>query len=302
MKKLCMFFGGVTLVMELTGCTTITVYQSPISKFQSAVNSADSGIRSYLLSVDDIVAKKNLYAKAVTNENWVINDLTDGGISSKAIQVRLQALDTIASYANALNAVAQSKDVSNLQQAAKVLGTNVNNLNNTLSSMAGDKHPLAIQAPVTQLVTLVGTLVIETAQKNAVEKAICAGATDVDAIIAKLAIDLPKFSALVSVNEEGILVRKLDLYNQMKKGTSPKDMEGLISQLVTDYHNMRALQASDVGPLLTEMENAHRSLVAFTASKKTPKDLADLSAQIDVFSSHVELFNNAVSSIQQVTH
>jgi hypothetical protein len=299
MKQLFMPLGLLALVIEFTGCTTVTIYQSPITKFQSAVNSADSGIRTYLLSVDDIVAKRHLYAKSVSTDEWTINDFTDGGISSQAIQVRLQALDTVSSYANALNSVAQSKDVSNLQQAAQVLGTNVNNLNTTLSTMANDSHPLNIQAPVTQLVTLVGTLVIEEAQKSATEKAITDGATNIDNILAQLAIDLPKFSSLVSVSEEGILVRKLDLYNEMKKSTTPKDMDNLISKLLIDYHNIQSLQTSGVGPLLTDMESAHKSLVTFAASKKTPKDVSDLAAQIDVFSSQVELFNNAISSIQK---
>ena len=301
MKRLSTFGGLVALMSALTGCATVTVYQPPISKFQSAVNSADSGIRTYLLSVNDIVAERHLYAKATNPTNpWTLNDLTDGGISSQAIQARLQALDTVAAYANALNALAQSKDLSNLQQAARVLGTNANNLDYTLSKMSGDKNPINIQAPVTQIVTLVGTLLVEKAQKDAVEKGISNGATNVDTIISELTIDLPKFSALVSVNEEGILVHKLDLYNQIKTTAKPQDMDSLISQLVTDYHNIRTLQTSDVGPMLTDMGNAHKALVVFAASDKTPKDLADLSSQIDVFTSHVELFNNVISSVVQV--
>jgi hypothetical protein len=301
MKRFFTRLGMAFLAMSLAGCGTVTVYQSPISKFQLAVNSADSGIRTYLLSVDDIVAKRHLYEKALTNTNWTIDDFKEGSISSAAIQVRIQALDTISSYANALNAVAESKDVSNLQQAAKVFGTNVNNLYGTLGKMAGDSTPLNIQEPVTKLVTSVGTWLVENAQRNELEKAIIDGATSVDSIIAQLAVDLPKFAAVVSVNENGILERKLDIYNKIKTSTSPKDMDALISQLITDYHNMRALQSSDVGPLLTDMESAHKSLVAFARSKKTSKDLADLSARIDLFFSHVEVFNNALSSISPLS-
>jgi len=46
------------------------------------------------------------------------------------------------------------------------------------------------------------------------------------------------------------------------------------------------------------MEDAHKALVVFAKSSKRPKDLSDLADQIDVFAAHVQLFNNALSSIQ----
>jgi hypothetical protein len=286
--------------MLLAGCTTVAIYQSPVSKFQSAVNSANSGIRTYLLGVDDVVAKRHLYAKAATNGDWALSDFTSGGISSESIQLRLQALDTIAAYANALGAVAESKDVANLQQAAQALGTNVNNLNATIKTIDAGDNLADLQQPIESIVELF-QIPIEISQKNALESAINNAASNVDLIIQRLAVDLPKFAVLVDTSENGIWDRKLTFYNEMRKSSAPKDIDGLITQVITDYDNLQTLKHAGVGSLLTDMRNAHGALVVFAKSSKTPKDLADLSGQIDVFASHVQLFNNALSSIQKVT-
>ena len=59
----------------LCGCTTVAVYQSPVAQFQTAVNSASDGVRTYLLGVNDVIAKGNLYDKVgvpiTSGPDWV---------------------------------------------------------------------------------------------------------------------------------------------------------------------------------------------------------------------------------------
>jgi hypothetical protein len=159
------------------------VYQSPVAQFQTAVNSANDGVRTYLLGVNDVIAKGNLYDKVGTpitsGPDWVASDLASG-ISMDTIHLRLQALGTISAYANALGAMAESKDVANLGQAAKTLGDNVNSLSMTLAKADPKLDNLAghLGAPITSLVTLFGTLEIQHAQKAALEKAIIDGSTN----------------------------------------------------------------------------------------------------------------------------
>src|ERR1035437_5763387 len=200
-KNVIRFFCLVGCTAFLSGCTTVTVYQSPVAQFQSSVNSANSGIRTYLLGVNDVIAKANLYDEVKAGNPWSPKDL-NSGIPDKEIQLRLQALGTIATYANALGSMAESKDVANLQQAAITLGTNINNLSGTIQSIGQNANAkqstkslaTSLTDPVTSLVTLFGTIAIEVAQKRALEKAIFDGSTDVDAIIDKLNASVPGFA------------------------------------------------------------------------------------------------------------
>ena len=289
--------------MGICGCTTVTVYQSPVAQFQTAVNSASDGVRTYLLGVNDVIAKGNLYDKVGTpitsGPDWVANDLA-GGISADTIHLRLQALGTISAYANALGAMADSKDVANLGQAAKTLGDNVNSLSTTLAKADPKLDKLAgnLGAPITSLVTLFGTLEIQHAQKAALEKAIINGSTNVDAIIDQLKVDLPKFAALIDTSENAIWQGKLRIYNVLRKNASPNALDSLINQCVADYGSISQLRQAQVTPLLANMENAHRALVVFAKSSKRPKDLSDLAGQINTFSANVQLFNAMLASVQ----
>ncbi len=283
------------------GCTTVTVYQSPVVQFQTAVNSANDGVRTYLLGVNDVIAKGNIYDKVRTagSPDWVAKDL-ESGIPANEIQLRLQALGTISTYANALGAMAESKDVANLAQAAKALGDNVNSLSTTIANNMHGKDPMAsaLGGPITSLVTFFGTIGIEHAQKAALEKAIVDGSTNVDAIIDCLKVDLPKFSVLIDTSENAIWQGKLKIYNDLRKSASPKDLDSLINQFIADYDSVEQLRQAQVTSLLANMEIAHKALVIFAKSSKSPKDLSDLAGQINTFSANVQLFNAALASIQ----
>src|SRR5260370_28376940 len=179
--KLCSWIVRVSVGLGLCRCPTVSVYQSRIGSFQAAVNAANDSIRPYLLGVNNLIAEANLYDKVGMDKPWGTEDL-HAGIPPEEIQVRLQALSTIASYANALGAVANAKDVEQLAQAAKALGNDVNGLSTTFQGLAAKRSAgsgqgatakqaatLDLSGPVSSLVTLVGTLVIEPKQKAAIE-------------------------------------------------------------------------------------------------------------------------------------
>jgi hypothetical protein len=203
--------------------------------------------------------------------------------------------------------MAESKDVANLQQAAITLGTNVNTLSGTINSVIQDPNSskstkqLAVDFgdPVKALVIFFGTIAIEHAQKEALEKAIIDGSTSVDALIEQLKSDMPDFSALIDTSENAIWQGKFYVYKKMVAGASPKDVDGLINQCVSDFDAIQKLRHAQVNQLLDSMENSHKALVVFTKSDKTPKDWSDLAGQINTFASQVQLFNNALNSIQQ---
>jgi hypothetical protein len=292
---------GVSLAVALVicGCTTVQIYQDPIAKFQTSINAANEAIRTYLLNVNTLIAQGNLYDKiAEGNTNdWMLSDVS-GGIPENLIQQRLQALATISSYANALSAVVNSKDVENLGQAAKTFGDNLDSLNSTVTKLAGSKSSFEIGKPLASTVDLFGTLVIEHMQKKAVEQGIINGSTNVEAIIQALKTDLPKIGFVTDVSESSIWSGKLTIYNKLRAKADPKDIDALVTQFVQDYNKVQSLRTLQIGSLLDDMESANQALVSFAKSDKTPKDIASLASQIDVFAGHVQLFNNALSAIE----
>ena len=88
------------------------------------------------------------------------------------------------------------------------------------------------------------------------------------------------------------------LYNNARNKTDPKALKDLIDQFVQDNDRIETLRALQVDSLLSDMQSAYSALVTFAKSSKQPKDLADLAGQIDVFTAHVKLFDNAIASIQ----
>jgi hypothetical protein len=310
MTKQSSILATLLCAVLLGGCTTVSIYQDPVSKFQTAVNAANNSIRPYLLGVNDLNARANLYDKVLMDKPWGTEDLTNA-IPAAEIQVRLQALSTIASYANALAAVANSKDVENLTQAASTLGDDVQGLNQTLQSLAAIRaggnaqNPLAKQAatldlsgPVSSLVTLVGTLVIEHKQKAAVEAAILNGDQAINQLIGLLKNDLRALTLVDGASYASIQTGMVLLYNNARTKTDPKALKDLIDQFVQDNNQIETLRALQVDSLLSDMQSAHTALVTFAKSGKKPRDLADLASQIDVFTAHVKLFDDALSSIR----
>jgi len=309
MIKNTQLLGLILATVLIEGCTAVSIYQDPVAKYQTAVNTASDAIRPYLLGVNDLNAKANLYDKVSLNLPWGTEDLTNA-IPTKEIQLRLQALSCIASYANALAAVASSKDVSNLSQAAQTLGDSVNGLNETIQGLASVRSSnaagtlakqaakLDLSAPVTSLVTLVGTLAIEHAQTKAVKTGILNGEQPINQLIGLLKSDLQSLTLADNASYASIKTGMVLLYNNARGKTDAKDLMALIDQFIQDSDRIETLRALQVDSLLSDMQSAHTALVTFAKSSKKPEDLSALASQIDVFTAHVKLFEDAISSIK----
>jgi len=291
----------------------VSVYRTPVSNFQTAVNAANDSIRPYLLGVNNLIAEANLYDKVGMAKNWGTEDLKNG-IPPEELQVRLQALSTIASYANALATVANANDVDQMSQAAKALGDDINGLKTTVQGLAATRAAaspggatakqaatLDLSGPVTSLVTLAGTLIVEHQQKAAIEKAILDGDKPISQLIDLLRKDLQALTFVDDASYASVQTGMIGLYEAARAKTDPKALIALIDDLVQQNNRIQTLRSLQIDSLLLDMETSHQALVKFAKSPKGPKDIADLAAQIDVFTAHVKLFENAIVSIESAT-
>ena len=303
---------GLSLVVGLLcGCTTVTIYQSPVADFQTAVNTANNSIRPYLTEVNSLIAKANLYDKVGLGKPWGTEDLK-AGIPPHEIDVRLKALAVIASYANALGTVANAKDVEALSAAAKTLGDDVNGLKTSVAGLAVKRAPTSLVAkqaatldlsgPISSLVTLFGTMAVEYKQKQAVEKAILDGEKPVGQLLDLLKTDLQALTFVDDASYASIQTGMVSLYGQARGKTDPMALAALIDKFIADNARVQTLRSLDLSSLLSDMKSAHLALVTFAKSSKTPKDLSDLAAQISVLTAHVKLVNEAVTSVQSAVN
>ncbi len=312
MKTLSLLVTAV-LTVSLGGCPSNTIYQTPVTKFQTSAVSFTNIVRPYLQNINTLIVTANLYDEIGTGGNWKINDLKNG-IPEKEIQVRLKALSAITNYANALAAVADSKDIANLKAATNTLGTNINGLSTTIQSLNSDRTSqpptseagkkaaqLDLSGPVSSIVTLVGTLVIENMQRQAIEDAITKANKPVFEMLDLLKQDLVDLAfvgdAAYSAKKTGLVF----LYQKIRVKADPKDLPALIDKLVQENNSIETMRALQVDTLFNDMKAAHIALVTFAQSDKSPKSLSDLAAQIDVFTTHVQLFEQAIASIQSST-
>jgi hypothetical protein len=295
------------------GCTTVLVYQSPVSEFRTAVNAANDSIRPYLAGVNKLNAEANLYDKINLNQPWGFEDLKTA-IPPSEIQLRLQSLSVLASYANALGAMAESKDVDSLGQAADNLRDDVNGLSATFASISQHRQKnksaggadkganLDIGSPLASLVKLFGTIAIERKERKALEQAIIAGEEPVNKLIDLLKADLQALTLVDNVSYAAMEAGMIKVYNDARSKTDPKGLLTLIDQFLGDIDKIQTLRAVQVDSLLSDMKTAHSALVTFAKSNKSPKDLGELAAQIDVFTAHVKLFQNAILSVESINH
>ena len=233
------------------------------------------------------------------------------GIPPEEIQIRLQALTVISSYANALASVATSTDVETLQSASNTLKTDVNGLSTTVQSLTVKRSQIAsatkgsnldLGGPVSSLVTLVGTFAIEHMQRKELEEAIIKGDEPIGTMIDLLKKDLGALTLADESSYSAMQNGMVKIYNDTRDKAAPKELIALIDQFVADNNRIQTLRALQIDSLLSDMKNSHTALVVFAKSSKQPKDLADLASQIDVFTAHAKLFDDAISSIETSAH
>jgi hypothetical protein len=289
------------------------MYEDPVSKFQIAVNSANNSIRPYLLGINALNVEANLYDKIGMAKPWGSEDL-QSGIPPVELQLRLQALSAIVSYANALAAITAGKDVQDLQNAAASLGNNVQALNKSFNTLTGVRASspstspvgqtaakLDLSGPLTALVTSFGTVFIQAKQLHATQTAILDGEKPINDLIALLKTDLQSLTLVQNADYDAMQVGILNIYNGARTNAKGQDLLNLLNQLVQQINSIQTLRSLQVDSLLTDMQSSYAALANFAKSNKSPKDMSQLSAQMNIFTADAALFENAVASVQSAT-
>jgi hypothetical protein len=187
-------------------------------------------------------------------------------------------------------------DVNGLKTTVVDLAS-VRRANGAANATASQAAKLDLSQPISALTALVGTMVIEHQQREAVEAAILDGNKPINDLIDLLKGDLKSLSVVDNVAYAAIQSDTVFIYNELRQKTDAKGSVDLMNQLIQENGRLQTLRALQIDSVLSDMEDTHNALVTFCKSGKTPKDLASLSSQIDVFTAHVKLFDDAIISI-----
>jgi hypothetical protein len=303
---------GVVAWLAVAGaaCTTASVYRGPIARFQTAVDATADVLRPYLVEFNALVVKANLYDKVSLEREWGTQDLK-AGIPERELHVRVRAMSALQSYAAALATVADARPDEELAAAARTLGDDVNALAETFAEVKGKRTSnggtgdtaaraakLDLGAPLSSLVTLVGTFAVGRARRTAIEEGILAAQAPVTALIDLLRADVRTLTQVDDALYGAIRTGLVGLHQAARKDATPRETLDLIDALVRESARIDTLRAIQVDGLLAEMKGAHAALASYVRSPKRPEDLADLAARIDVFTAHVRLVREAIDSLR----
>ncbi len=149
--------------------------------------------------------------------------------------------------------------------------------------------------------TAFGTSFIQAKETAAVQKAILDGEKPISDLIGLLKADLRSLTLVENVSYDAMQAGMIKVYNEARSKASGQDLIALLNQLLQQVNGIETLRALQADSLLADMQSSHAALVKFAKSSKTPKDLADLAAQINIFTANAALFGNAVGSMQAAT-
>jgi hypothetical protein len=285
-------------VMALaTGCASASPYREPVAKFQTGVNTTTEVVRPYLVRLNEVENASRLYGAVKEKKDWGTEHLAPV-FRPAAIRVRLDALALVAKYAALLGDLADSKAPEALEKAAGDLGKNANALLGDLGKLGGEGGVPNLTEPLTALVNLGGQIAIERKRGEALEKAVLSGEQPIAKIIDLLQKDLTDALALEQTAFAKIQTVRLEMYNQARTSASPGALIAMMDEIIRVNAKMQVIETLRVGPLMAEMQEAHQALVAFARSSKSPKDLNDLAARIDVFATHAVLVAKAITALR----
>lgn len=224
------------------------------------------------------------------------NIVQQGRFSREAIAVRRQVFDVLNDYTSMLSAVATSDAPSRWDAAAKGLGGSVASLAKTagevqvgdqgrgLSSQLGPLQELfGEEGPLTQLISFTGQEWINFRRTRALDEIVQKGKPQIDTISQLLREDFEfirrrdifladeELSAALFAYAEAVEAAAADPSRAPARNAALEALRRAI-----DAHETTVGEIQSIGSAMDGFDDAHAALIAYAASPKEPRDLAEL--------------------------
>lgn len=292
----------VASLLLLSGCAKPSGYKDPISKFQTAstvvIANAEAEYTSANKKKRDAEIDKRVYlGESIEPRIIVSGELFV--IKNEDLNARLYALAALKEHGNLLLALVNSDAPNEANKAVNSLDDAVLNLKDSLKKVSPDDQKFREKAGA--FATIAGEvtkLVMNHKINEALDKAIILSNNEVLSLISllkeEMLIHLPAMQhvSIAKANEAAITAYNKEVASDLEKR---KKVGEDIKKTGNDWEAF--IFRHDPG--FKEMEEAHKTLVNYAKSPKTPQNLDGLVAAMDSFANQAKKIADSIKTIQQ---
>lgn len=287
----------------LSGCAQPD-YKAPIATFQAAstvvIENAKAEYRTVNKKERDAEIDNRLYLKEKIDPEVIAGENIPGGekfiaIRKDDLKARLDALNALKKHGELLYKLANSDAPDEARNAVNSLDDALLNLKGSLGKASSDQFKAKAGAFAT-IAGEVTSLVMKHKINEALEKAIILSENDVLSLIELLKDDVCiRFPTLQKVR----LARLSKAITRTYNTNLSSDLETRKKTVIEIKKLGDEWDASSIDPGFDKMTEAHKKLVEYAKSPKTPQNLAELVAAMDAFADQAKIIADAIKTIQQ---
>lgn len=296
---------------SLIGCTTPASYTDPIIQYQKASTIVIESSRTQYTLANKRARDAIIEQYAARNQKITFNTIEQSRlISAEALQVRIDALDTLAKHGELLLALSSNESASQAVTSARKLNMAVQNLEKSMNLSAGvngSKNTESLAGPFAELAGKIASLVIEHKINTELKAAILNSNEQVDALINSIEEDMRNLYA--AQRTDLILARREAVtdYNCQTTGSvctppvkkyTASELSKAVAEIKSSEDRWDNLNISNPAPGFEAMRDAHKQLVAYANSEKKPQDFAQLTEAIGVFVARALIISESIETIR----
>lgn len=289
----------------VSGCATSESYLPAIAKFRTATEQTAEAMKPYFLEMNRAQRREALARARRDDQPLALRDLQPL-IDPAGIQVRVEATALLNAYARGLADAAGAKSVDDATKSLRQLGTRLQGLAKTLSTIdqrqappPPELSPARYLPPVTALVSLVFEALEKRQQERDLRDAILAGAERVRAILTLLAEDVEIVYVWRRDKLRVVLDARIKEYEKRLPTLTVQERWSMLQEIEAVASELEALESSRPVDLVRAQREAFEALVAFAQSPKTPQTLADLAEKVETYAAKAGDALDALRALQQ---
>jgi hypothetical protein len=285
-----------------SGCPNPAAYREPITRFQQASTIVIEGARieySRANQTERDAEIDRLVAQRSRIELSHLNDPTLRLLDPDSLNARMAMLDTLSKHGQLLLTLASSDAPGRAKDAANSLDDAIVGLSSALGNAPSDQFKNVAQGFAT-LAGEAAQLALENKIQQALNKAVIASEQNITTLLNLLKDDLGDLYERRRNYLSAARKHAVDVYNLEIKQNSPPEVLKAAAEQVKNaedaWDNLPLLLGA--GPGLDAMTEAHKSLVNYAKSPKTPQNLVELVDATDAFANRAKVIADAIRAIQ----
>jgi hypothetical protein len=298
------------LVLLASGCGPED-YQKPIQQFQDASAVVIAATQDFLNN-ENLIEQNKAIDQAIFEEKGLDLRRIDQiqNITPDEIKLRTGALDALTSYLSLLGQLAQGKATSDLDAKAKTLQSATQTLLTDLGKVPAVKGTIldnakfsGVASAAVQAFGAVARLVEERKARREIESSLVSTDKAISDLIQTISDDC---TVAYARQKNALGEHQVELINDYKDEIAKKDKNGTpdrieLLQLAGQIKDLRSkettLPAANPAATILKMNNAHRALVNYVKSPKTPKSFQELVSAVEDFARSAQPLGEAAHSL-----